>query len=171
MNHITSSPHEKYVQIVKSLFYKAKEEGQDVYQCLMIYHTIPHTSSLQSPMQILQGRNARSDLLMSNVARKQLGIQPDVVMKTDKHPALPTHDLHVGQQVMYQDSASKLWYPPIIESLCPEPRSYKIITSDGITCRKTQSHVKPFRPQNKNLKSYKCVTTNSTVYPYAVSEN
>ena len=58
-------------------------------------------------MQILQSRNARSDLPMSNAARKQLGIQPEIVRNTDKHTALPTHDLHVGQQVMYQDSASK----------------------------------------------------------------
>ena len=45
INHITSSPHypqlnglpEKYMQIVKDLFNKAKEEGKDVYKCLMVY--------------------------------------------------------------------------------------------------------------------------------------
>ena len=77
-------------------------------------------------MQILQGRNPRSDLPMSNVARKQLGIQPKVVRHTDRHAALPTHDLHVCQQVMYQVSTSKHRYPTVIDSLCPEPRSYKI---------------------------------------------
>ena len=49
VNHITCSPHypqsnglaEKYVQIVKCLSYKAKEEGKDLYKCLMIYHNTP----------------------------------------------------------------------------------------------------------------------------------
>ena len=49
VNHITSSLHypqsnglaEKYVQIVKSLFYKAKEEGKDFYKCFMIYCNTP----------------------------------------------------------------------------------------------------------------------------------
>ena len=52
VNHITSSPHypqsnglaEKFVQTVKSLFYKAKEEGADLYKALMIYHNTPLTS-------------------------------------------------------------------------------------------------------------------------------
>ena len=109
---------------------------------------------MKSPMQILQGRNARSDLPMSNAARKQLGIQPEIVRNNDKHAVLPMHDVHVGQQVMYQDSTSKCWYPAVIDSLCPEPRSYKITTRDGITYRKTQSHLKPFAPQNMNLQFF-----------------
>ena len=62
VNHITSSPHylqsnslaEKYVQIVKNLFYKAKEEGTDLHQSLMIYRNTPLLHKLQSPVQILQ---------------------------------------------------------------------------------------------------------------------
>ena len=62
VNHITSSPHylqsnglaEKYVQIVKNLFYKAQEEGTDLYKSLMIYINTPLSNRLQSPMQILQ---------------------------------------------------------------------------------------------------------------------
>ena len=49
VNYITSSLHylqsnglaEKYVQIAKSLFHKAKEEGKDLFKCLIIYHNNP----------------------------------------------------------------------------------------------------------------------------------
>ena len=60
---------------------------------------------------------------------------------------------------MFQDSTGRHWYPAIIESLCPEPRHYKITTRDGITYRKTQTHLKPFTPQNKNLLSNQCVSS------------
>ena len=90
---------------------------------------------MKSPMQILQGRNVRSDFPMSNAARKQLGIQPEVIRNTDKHAEVPMHDLHVGQDVMYQDSSITHWYPAVIQSLCSESRSYKIITRDGIVCK------------------------------------
>ena len=77
VNHITCSPHypqsnglaEKYVQIVKILFHKAKEEGKDLFKCLLINHNTPLSDSLQSLMQILQSRSATSDLPMSNAAR------------------------------------------------------------------------------------------------------
>ena len=62
VNYITSSPHylqsnglaDKYVQIVKNLFYKTQEEGTDLYKSLMIYRNTPLSNKLQSPMQILQ---------------------------------------------------------------------------------------------------------------------
>ena len=115
VNHITSSLHyaksnglaEKFVQIVKSVFYKAKEEGIDLFKCLMIYHNTPLTSSLKSLMQILQSRSARSARPMSNAARQQLCLQSEDLRKADKHEHLPTHDYHNYQDVMYQDVTSK----------------------------------------------------------------
>ena len=126
VNHITSSPHypqsnglaEKYVQIVKSLFYKAKEEGKDLFECLMIYQHTPLSGSLQALMQILQSRCTRSYLPMSNTARHQLGLQPQNLRTVYKNEHLPSHDLHTGQDVMYQDVASKWWYPATITCLC-----------------------------------------------------
>ena len=68
VNHVTSSPHylqsnglaEKYIQIVKCLFNKAKEEGKDLYKCLMIY--------CNTPLQVA----CRSDLPMSNAVKNNL---------------------------------------------------------------------------------------------------
>ena len=113
--HITSSPHYpqsnglagKCVQIVKCFFNKAKEQGKDFYKCLMIYYNTTFIGNLQSPMQILQGRSARSDLPMSNTVRNKLGLKPEVLRNIDKHVKLPTHDLHIGQHVMCQDSTTK----------------------------------------------------------------
>ena len=161
VNHITSSPHypqsnglaEKFFHIVKSIFYKAKEEGKDLFKCLMIYSNTPLTSSLKSLMQILRSRSTRSDLPMSNAARKQIGLDSEDLRNNCKHEHLPTHDLHLGQDVMYQDVTSKQWYPATITSLCQEPRSYNITTREGVNYRKTQSHLKPYKPQSKKLEA------------------
>ena len=82
VNHITSSPNypqsnglaEKYVQIVKNLFIKAHEEGTNYQKALMIYRNTPLYDRLLSPMQILQGRAARSDLPMSYAAKVKFGL-------------------------------------------------------------------------------------------------
>ena len=110
VSHITSSPYypqsnglaEKYVKIVKSVFYKGKEEGKDLFKCLMIYHNTPISGNLQSLMQILQSTRSRSDLTMSNEAKQQLGLQPEKLRNVNKNEHLPSHDLHIGQDVMYK---------------------------------------------------------------------
>ena len=157
VNHITGSPHylqsnglaEKYVQLLKNLFYKAKEEGKDLFKGLMVYHYTPLPNTLQSPMQILSSRSARSDLPISNGARKQLGIDCKDLRTKYKNEYLPSHDLHIDQSVMYQDSTSKCWSPATITRLCKEPRCYIITTKDGVQYRKIQAHLKPYQPQGK----------------------
>ena len=114
VNHITSSPHypqsnglaEKFIQIVKNLFYKAKDEGTDIYKYLMIYCNTQIESTSKSPMQMLQQKPARSHLPMSNAACRQLGIAAEQTT-ANKNQHLPLHDLHIGQEVMYQDSVNK----------------------------------------------------------------
>ena len=156
VNHITSSPHysqsnglaEKFVQIVKNLFYKAKDEGTDIYKCLMIYCNTPIESTSKSPMQMLQQRSSRSQLPMSNAACRQLGIAVEQIT-VNKNQHLPLHNLHIGQEVMYQDSVTKRWFLATIKALCPEPRSYQIQTTKGVTYRRTQNHLKPYKSHKK----------------------
>ena len=48
---------------------------------------------------------------------------------------------------MYQEPASKKWYPAKITRLCDEPRSYIITTEEGTQYRKTQAHLKLYQMQ------------------------
>ena len=105
VNHITSSPHypqsnglaEKYVQIVKNLFYKAQEEGTDLYKSLIICRDTPLSNKLQSPMQILQSWTARTQLPMSNTARTQHGLGSEQLKVKSKNKQLPTHNFHISK--------------------------------------------------------------------------
>ena len=123
VNYITSSLHypqsnglaEKFVQIVKDLFYKVKEEGADINKYLMIYHNTPLASTSKSPMQMLQQKSARSQLPMSNAARRRLGIAAEQQPRKNQH--LPAHDFHIGQDVMCQSPITKRWFPAKNQSL------------------------------------------------------
>ena len=66
-----------------------------------------------------------------------------------KNQHLPSHDFHIGQDVMCQSPITKRWFPGKIKTLCPEPRSYQIETPEGITYRRTQNHLKPFKSCQK----------------------
>ena len=50
---------------------------------------------------------------------------------------------------MCQSPITKRWFPATIKAQCPEPRSYQIETSEGITYRRTQNHLKPFKSPQK----------------------
>ena len=86
---------------------------------------------------------------MSNAARQQLCLQPEKLGTVHKNEHLPSHDLHIGQDVMYQDVTSKQWCPATITSLHVQPKRYNITTKDGVTYRKTQAYLKPYQSQCK----------------------
>ena len=89
---------------------------------------------------------------MSNAARKQLGLESELLRNKHENEHLPLHDLHLGQDVMFQDATSKQWFPAAITSLCSQARGYKITTREGVTYRKMPAHLKPYISQSKNLK-------------------
>ena len=102
----------------------------------------------KSPMQMLQQRSARSQLPMSNAVQRQLGIATEQML-TSKNQHLSSHNLHIGQEVMCQDPNTQRWFPATIKALCPEPRSYQIETLEGVTYRRTQNHLKPYKSHQK----------------------
>ena len=74
-----------------------------------------------------------------------------------KNEHLPSHDLYLGQNVIMQDCTSKRWSPVVITKRCKEPRSYQVITKEGVTYRKTQMHLKPYSPDDKQDQAAKMV--------------
>ena len=100
---------EKFVAIIKSLFHKANEEGQFPYTALMVYRNTPLNGSLQSPMQILQGRQAHTDLPLFHAAKLKMGINhiprptDEILHVKDKSLSTPTHDIPIGQHAMYRE--------------------------------------------------------------------
>ena len=98
-------------------------------------------------MQILTSKSATSSLPMSHATRKQKGLDFEDLGTHCKNEHLPLHDLHLNQVVMYQDPASKRWYPTTITKLHLEPRGYIITTKQGIKYRKTQAHMISYQPQ------------------------
>ena len=130
----------------------------------MIYHNTSLSGSLQSPMQILQSRSARFDLPMSNAARQQLSLQSAKLRNVNKNEHLPSNDLHIGQDVMYQNATSKWWFPATITSLCAQPRRYNITTREGVTYRKTLAHLKPYQPQSKRSEDEHSVEQSSDMW-------
>ena len=98
-------------------------------------------------MQIFTSRSARSSLPMSHAARTQKGFDCKDLRTHYKNEHLPLNDLHLNQVVMYQDPASKRWYPATITNLCQELRSYFTTTKQGVQYRKTQAHLKSYLPQ------------------------
>ena len=115
----------------------------------MVYCNTPLSSSMQSPMQILSSRSARSDLPMSNATRKQLGLDCEDLRNKYKNEHLPLHDLHLDKEVMYQDSTSS---PATITRLCKKSRSYIVTAKEGVQYRKTQAQLKSYQPQGKKSK-------------------
>ena len=163
VNHLTSSPHypqskglaEEFVGIIKNLFHKAKEEVQSPYTALMVNRNTPLNGTLQSLMQILQSRQAHTDLPLLHAAKVQMGInhapQPtaEILCVKDKLLSSPTHDITIGQNVMYREPHDKRWYPATVIQQLPEKRSYLIRTNDNGVYRKMQVHLKPYTLEKK----------------------
>ena len=61
-----------------------------------------------------------------------------------------THDIPIGQPVMYREPNDRRWYPGTIIQQLPGKRSYLIKTHDNVIYRKMQVHFKPYIPK-KNV--------------------
>ena len=106
-------------------------------------------------MQMLQQRSARSQLPMSNVARRRLEIVAEQPPRKNQHLLL--NDFHIGQDVMCQSPITKKWFPVKIKELCLQPRSYQVEMLEGIVYKRTQNHLKLFMPSQRTQTNEQCL--------------
>ena len=78
----------------------------------------------------------------------------------DKSLSVPTHDIPIGQNVMYREPIDRKWYPTTVIHQLPEKRSYFIKTNDNVVYRKMQVHLKPYIPKKKVQQPELCKINN-----------
>ena len=71
-------------------------------------------------MQILQGRQAHTDLPLSHAAMVKMGVNhaliptAGILCLKDKSLSTQTHDIPVGQPAMYREHHDGRWYPATV---------------------------------------------------------
>ena len=121
----------------------------------MVYRNTPLCGNLQSPMQILQGTQAYTDLTLSHAAKVKMDINhapthaAEILHMKDKSLSTQTHDIPVGQHVMYREPHDGRWYPATITQQLPEKGSYIIKTDENVSYRKTHVHLKPYKSKTQ----------------------
>ena len=73
----------------------------------------------------------------------------DILCVKDKLLSSPTHDIPIGQNIMYREPNVKRWYPATVIQQLPENISYLIRMKDNVVYRKTEGHLKPYTPEKK----------------------
>ena len=158
--HVTSSPHyhegnglaEKYVDIIKNQLQKALDSKEDPYKSMLIYQTTPLNSQLPSPMEMLN-KCTYTDLPISNLRRSMIcNDHTNINLRNQRKsdPKVQTRQpapLPKGTPVMVCNTNTKTWFPATIRSPRSEPNSYDIVSSEGITYRRSWHHLKPYLPR------------------------
>ena len=127
---------ERFVQTVKQMLKKAKEEGKDFYIALPEYRTTPISGSEYSPSQMLMSRMLRSKLPTTPTAlqpwvvdaRKALITRQEKQKVYFDRNAKPLSTLTPGDPVRIQNGSR--WEPAVVMAEDPNPRSFIVRKSD-----------------------------------------
>ena len=155
--HVTSSPYhsnfnglaEKYVQIVKRVFEKARLDRQDPLIGIFEYRSTPLDIGY-SPEELLQGRLLRSvipilpqqlepEFIDHSVVRSKLESKRAHEKKYYDKAAKTLHQLEVGQGIQIQQK-DKTWRPGTVLKKVGD-RSFIVNSQGGLYRRNRQQHL------------------------------
>ena len=138
IQHITILPHypqsngfaEVYVKMCKGILQKAKDAGDDPHPVMMIYHNTQHGPNQKSPVEIICGKKAHSDLPMANAALWGKGLVKETLISAKNQHKADDNQLIEGQIVMYKTPPEKIWRKATVVKYLRH-KSYNIKSEDG----------------------------------------
>ena len=173
IEHKTSSPYfaqsngkaERGVGIIKALLNKAKEANEDPYKSLMAYRAAPMESGW-SPAELLMGRRINVGLPNYQLRKRtythheKYELEHKSMKRYNSH-ARDLTSLSEGESVRVQDPSTKRWTTSATVLKKVAPRSYDVITSDGVRQRRNRRALVKHNDNQGNLNE--CVEDERTV--------
>ena len=88
----------------------------------------------------------------------------EILCMKDKSLTAQTHNMLVGQYVMHREPHDGRWYPATGTQHLLEKRTYINKTNENVMYRKTQAHLKHYKPKRnitKNITKPECNQANN----------
>ena len=158
-DHVTSSPYypksnglaENSVKTVKRMIKKCGDSKQDFYKAILAYRSSPLESG-KSPVQLLMNRRIRSSLPIHSNLLATESVNDHTTWKIQKRlkqkhnydrssHSLPP--LGSGDRVRVRDPTRGNWAQGATVTAEVAPRSYNIVTKDGVTLRRNRIDIRP----------------------------
>jgi hypothetical protein len=156
--HTTSSPlypksnglAERFVQTIKKLLIKARENNTDWQLALLNFRNTPVTGEEYSPAQLLMGRKLNTRLPVSEEELKPTLIDNNKLIKMREkrthynkqyydHGTKPLSPLQPGENVRMRDKG--IWIKAKVIGLARGNRSYWVQTENSRRYRRNRSHI------------------------------
>ena len=156
IRHITSAPYhpatnglaerlvQTFKQALRAMFQSSKPVKEKLAKFLIAYRNSPHSTTGESPAQLLLGRPLRTrlDLVKPDLNRKMINQQHQQGIKVANEKGRQRRQLAVGDAVMSRDYRGDLkWRSGLIVKT--GPLMYEVQVAPGIVWRR---HVDQLRP-------------------------
>ena len=157
IRHITSAPYhpatnglaersvQTFKQALRSMHQSSKPVKEKLAKFLIAYRNTPHSTTAESPAQLLLGRPLRTrlDLVKPNLNRKMVNQQHQQSIKAANEKGRQRRQLEVGDSVMSRDYRGDLkWRSGLIVKKTG-PLMYEVQVAPGIIWRR---HIDQLRP-------------------------
>ena len=183
---VTSSPHyprghgfvERQVQTVKKTILKCRETKEDIDLALLALRTLPLSSNVPSPAELLNSRVFKSTLPGKiQPSKNQEEIRNWLKAREDNQcyyynrhtKELP--ELHKDRAIYTQDPVRKTWKPVRIIDQGETSRSYLIETGNGVQLRRNRIHLKPNKASNNLANNLSSCTPQENMTTQSSSAN